>query len=181
VAIKKQTRQQSDIEHYLLRELSVLKNVQHSSIMGYVGAWNQMDGENGGENAVYIVTEYCQGGDLLNLILSTHPLGWRFRIRVALELTSALLHLHDKNIIHRDIKSSNILLDHNFTCKITDFGMARVIPGNKSEPRRWRDIHTNDRNIFNRFICHGQHDYMWNKRIHGSGELHAQIFFRILI
>ena len=134
VAVKKQTRQGDNIEEYLLRELSVLKHVQHSSIMGYIGAWNEVNDD--GNNAVYIVTEYCQGGDLLNLLLSPHELGWKFRIKIALELSSALLHLHDKNIIHRDIKSSNILLDHQWVGKITDFGMAREITGDRRSPRK---------------------------------------------
>jgi serine/threonine protein kinase len=76
--------------------------------------------------ALYIVTEFCQNGDLLsNLLDSEKTLGWRFRIKIALEAASALNYLHENNFIHRDIKSSNILLDQNWVCKISDFGMTR--------------------------------------------------------
>lgn len=128
VAIKKQTRVGSTIEQYLLRELAVLKHVQHRNLMGYIGAWNEVNDNSDGLCAVYIVTEYCRGGDLLNVLLSNSQLGWNFRIKIATEASSALKHLTDRNIIHRDIKSSNVLLDHNWTCKITDFGMAREVP-----------------------------------------------------
>ncbi len=75
---------------------------------------------------MYIVTEYCQNGDLLRILLDMDKtLGWRFRIKIALEAASALHYLHENNFIHRDIKSSNILLDQNWVCKISDFGMTR--------------------------------------------------------
>lgn len=75
---------------------------------------------------MYIVTEYCQNGDLLRILLDMDKtLGWRFRIKIALDAASALHYLHENNFIHRDIKSSNILLDQNWVCKISDFGMTR--------------------------------------------------------
>jgi len=103
--------------------------------MGYIGAWNEVNENGCGLNAVYIVTEFCQGGDLTHLLISKNELGWKFRIKIAMELASALVHLHGKKIIHRDIKSSNILLDHNWNSKITDFGMAREVPGEKGAIR----------------------------------------------
>eukprot|EP01041_Mallomonas_annulata_P012157 gene12157-25510_t len=133
VAVKKQSRQGNSIEQYLLRELTVLKYVHHTNLMGYIGAWNEVSITNNGSCAVYIVTEFCQGGDLLNLLLSPHELNWRFRVRLAMEASSALLHLHEHCILHRDIKSSNVLLDHAWTCKITDFGMARELPDDDND------------------------------------------------
>jgi serine/threonine protein kinase len=68
-----------------------------------------------------------QGGDLLELLKTNHPLGWKFRVKIALDIANALKYLHRLNLIHRDIKSSNMLLDHNWTCKLSDFGMAREL------------------------------------------------------
>jgi serine/threonine protein kinase len=78
--------------------------------------------------ALYIITEYCQGGDLLPLLEnSAVPLGWKFRVKLALQASAAIHYLHDNNFIHRDVKSQNFLLDHNWVVKLTDFGMSRVV------------------------------------------------------
>ena len=134
----------------MLQELTVLKNLKdadHQNIISYVGACNQiLTGEN--PYALYIITEYCQNGDVETLLLKSDPLielGWKFRVKLALEAASAVRYLHDNHFIHRDIKSSNLLLSDNWTLKLTDFGMSRVVA----------DPYTNSRMT----IC-GTHEYM---------------------
>ena len=58
---------------------------------------------------------------------SPRPLGLKFLCKIALGCLDALSYLHKKKIIHRDIKSENILLDANFVPKLSDFGMARAV------------------------------------------------------
>lgn len=72
----------------------------------------------------------------MELLQSDQPLGWRFRMRIACECASALKYLHGLNLIHRDVKSSNILLDHNWTCKLSDFGMAREYSSDETNSAR---------------------------------------------
>jgi serine/threonine protein kinase len=82
-----------------------------------------------GKYVLYIITEYCQGGDLLSLLLEngSKSLSWKFRLKLALDAALAKHHLHAKNFIHRDIKSENFLIDKNYRCKLTDFGLSREV------------------------------------------------------
>lgn len=59
VAVKKQTREGKGLDIYLLRELAVLKNMQHQNLVGYIGACNELSDTSARLNALYIVTEYC--------------------------------------------------------------------------------------------------------------------------
>ena len=96
------------MENYLQRELIVLRNLKNHSqenIVAYIGACNQVGTTD--PHALYIITEYCQGGELLGLLMNkTVELGWKFRVKLALQALSAVHYLHENNIIHRDIKSS---------------------------------------------------------------------------
>lgn len=59
------------------------------------------------------------------------PLSWRLRFRIAAEIATALLFLHQSKpepLVHRDLKPANILLDRNFVSKISDVGLARLVP-----------------------------------------------------
>ena len=60
------------------------------------------------------------------------PLDWNARMKIALGAGRALAYLHEDSspcVIHRDFKSSNILLEHDFTPKVSDFGLARTARG----------------------------------------------------
>ena len=137
VAIKKQIRDQKDLDDYLLRELAVLKNINHANLVAYIGAWNESNQKGVlQQNTLYIVTEYCQGGDLQELLLSNTLLSWGFRFKMAHDTISGLVYLHSHHLIHRDIKSPNILLDKNWTCKISDFGMAKTFEGGTDHTKK---------------------------------------------
>jgi serine/threonine protein kinase len=96
-------------DKYLLQELSILNRLRvtpHSNIIIYFGAHDEVS-TNGGLHAMYIVLQYCQGGDLLQLIIDHSKfLSWKFRIQLACQAMSAIVHIHKQNILHRDIKSS---------------------------------------------------------------------------
>lgn len=74
-----------------------------------------------------IVTEYMSNGTLHQLLhFSTTPPSWRKRVEIALKVAKGLSFLHESNpsIVHRDIKSANILFDENWDVKLADFGLA---------------------------------------------------------
>ncbi|KAL6550673.1 hypothetical protein OROMI_021161 [Orobanche minor] len=83
----------------------------------------------------HLVYEYCENGDLKKRLHSTQainypPLSWQRRIRITIQVASALLHMHreaDPKRIHNDIKPENILLDHNFNAKVSDFGLVTIM------------------------------------------------------
>jgi len=82
----------------------------------------------GEENDLYyIVMEYVDGQTLKQYIQQNTPLRVEEALEIMKQLTSAISHAHHNHIIHRDIKPHNILIDHNGTVKITDFGIAMAL------------------------------------------------------
>lgn len=111
----------------------MLKNLRNSDqqfLVTYIGAYTEESQEKDCPHLLYIITEYCQGGELLKLITDPKKfpeLGWKLRVKLAFQASSAVHHLHELNFIHRDIKSENFLLDGEWNCKLTDFGLSREI------------------------------------------------------
>ncbi|XP_061154091.1 serine/threonine-protein kinase Nek1 isoform X2 [Syngnathus typhle] len=104
------------------KEVAVLANMSHPNIVQYKESF-----EEGG--CLYIVMDYCEGGDLFKKINSQRGvlfpeeqiLDWFVQICLALK------HIHDRKILHRDIKSQNIFLTKDGTVQLGDFGIARVL------------------------------------------------------
>ncbi|KPP62356.1 serine/threonine-protein kinase Nek1-like, partial [Scleropages formosus] len=104
------------------KEVAVLANMSHPNIVKYKESF-----EEGG--CLYIVMDYCEGGDLFKrinaqkgvLFPEDQILDWFVQICLALK------HVHDRKILHRDIKSQNIFLAQDGTIQLGDFGIARVL------------------------------------------------------
>ncbi|KAK1372940.1 hypothetical protein POM88_000324 [Heracleum sosnowskyi] len=76
-----------------------------------------------------IVTEFLPRGSLFRLLQrSTSRIDWRRRIHMALDIARGVNYLHHCSppIVHRDLKSSNLLVDKNWTVKVGDFGLSRL-------------------------------------------------------
>jgi serine/threonine-protein kinase len=79
------------------------------------------------DNIYYIVMEYVDGQTLKQYIQQYSPLQVEEAIGIMRQLTSAIAHAHQNNIVHRDIKPHNILVDRDGKVKITDFGIAMAL------------------------------------------------------
>uniref|UniRef100_A0A8D3D228 non-specific serine/threonine protein kinase n=1 Tax=Scophthalmus maximus TaxID=52904 RepID=A0A8D3D228_SCOMX len=104
------------------KEVAVLAKMSHPNIVQYKESF-----EEGG--CLYIVMDYCEGGDLFRKINSQK--GVLFKEEQILDwfvqICLALKHVHDRKILHRDIKSQNIFLTKDGTVQLGDFGIARVL------------------------------------------------------
>lgn len=76
---------------------------------------------------IVIAFEYMPGSlyNLLHLKKAAVPLSTEVKMRIARDVAKAFFYMHSLGIVHRDIKSHNILVDENFNIKICDFGLAR--------------------------------------------------------
>lgn len=139
VAVKKQRSpvdgSDETMAKYLALELKVLQFCDHPHILKYIGCCVENDECEDDEKpmcATWIVTEYVACGDLLRLLEDrTASVEWYLRLRMARELAEALAYLHSRNIMHRDVKSSNVLLDGSWHVKLGDFGMATEAPNGR--------------------------------------------------
>lgn len=81
-----------------------------------------------------LVYEYMNNGSLEDRLLrrgNTPPIPWRLRFKIAAEIVTGLCFLHQAKpepLVHRDLKPANILLDRNYVSKISDVGLARLVP-----------------------------------------------------
>ncbi|CAN8235229.1 unnamed protein product [Cochlearia groenlandica] len=107
------------------QEIEVLSSMRHPNMVILLGACPEYG---------CLVYEYMENGTLEDRLFckdNTPPLSWRARFIIASEIATGLLFLHQakpKPLVHRDLKPANILLDKHFTSKISDVGIARLVP-----------------------------------------------------
>lgn len=121
VAIKELYLMQSDInaksKRDLLREATTMQRLDSVYIVKFLGVCIQPD-------CVSLVMEYMSKGNLFNYMHNVDVMPWTFRYTIALDVTQGLNYLHANKILHRDLKSPNVLLNHTFNAKLCDFGLA---------------------------------------------------------
>ncbi|XP_064973777.1 serine/threonine-protein kinase PCRK1-like isoform X1 [Musa acuminata AAA Group] len=130
IAVKQLNRKGLQGHKEWLTEVNVLGVLEHPNLVKLVGYCAE-DDERGIQRL--LVYEYMPNGSVEDhlSVLSRTTLSWSMRLRVALDAARGLTHLHEEmdfQIIFRDFKASNILLDEDWNAKLSDFGLARQGP-----------------------------------------------------
>ncbi|CAH9060719.1 unnamed protein product [Cuscuta epithymum] len=123
VAIKRLKPQDADGVENVMNEIKLLSSVSHPNLVRLLGCCLENDEQ-------ILVYEYMPNGTLSHHLHGKQRSGlpWLIRLNIATETAHAIAHLHSSMnppIYHRDIKSTNILLDFSYKCKIADFGLSR--------------------------------------------------------
>ncbi|EPS95171.1 hypothetical protein FOMPIDRAFT_1025916 [Fomitopsis schrenkii] len=117
-----------------IKELKLLGDFNHPNIVKFLGVSIP---ENTKETPVMIVSELCSNGDLFDYVRNVNPPSLYRVLSIMLDIAHGLAYLHARkpSIIHRDCKSSNILITSRGVAKITDFGLAKVKQSTRSMVR----------------------------------------------
>lgn len=102
------------------QEVSILKRFRHPNV---IKLYEEFDTP----GRKILVTELCAGGDLLNYVRKRRRLKEDYAKYIFQQIIEGLIHIHQKGVLHRDIKLDNILLDGKGTIKIADFGVSHII------------------------------------------------------
>ena len=118
-AVKVLKKSEQDME-LLLREVEILSKLSHPNIMQIYEVFQD-------KTSFYIVSEYCKGGELFDILSKKGSLSATETAHIIKQVLSAICYSHKNNIVHRDLKPENILLDDNtkeMLIKIIDWGCA---------------------------------------------------------
>ncbi|XP_077231320.1 serine/threonine-protein kinase STY46-like [Tasmannia lanceolata] len=122
VAIKvlKPERVNVDMQREFAQEIYIMRKVRHKNIVQFIGACTKPP-------SLCIIIEYMSGGSVYDFL---HKQKGVFKLpsllKVAIDVSKGMNYLHQNNIIHRDLKAANLLMDENEVVKVADFGVARV-------------------------------------------------------
>ncbi|KAG7270516.1 hypothetical protein CRUP_026408 [Coryphaenoides rupestris] len=121
VAIKIVDKTQLDDENLkkIFREVQIMKMLRHPHI---IRLYQVMETE----RMIYLVTEYASGGEIFDHLVAHGRMAEKDARKKFKQIVAAVHFCHCRNIVHRDLKAENLLLDHNLNIKIADFGFSNL-------------------------------------------------------
>nr|XP_011468704.1 PREDICTED: wall-associated receptor kinase-like 22 [Fragaria vesca subsp. vesca] len=126
VAIKKSEIVDEEKRSEFINELVILSQINHRNVVRVLGCCLETE-------VPFLVYEFIPNGTLSQYIaeqIKEFQLTWKMRLQIATEIAGALSYLHSAAsfpIYHRDIKSTNILLDEKYSAKLVDFGTSKLV------------------------------------------------------
>ncbi|KAL7271838.1 ATP binding [Rhizina undulata] len=123
---KEDSRKKSMVDA-LQREIQLLKELQHPNIVQYLGSSSE-------DNCLNIFLEYVPGGSVAALLNNYGPQKEPLIRNFVRQILTGLAYLHNKDIIHRDIKGANVLVDNKGGIKISDFGISKKVESGSHRP-----------------------------------------------
>ncbi|KAL2651425.1 hypothetical protein R1flu_019553 [Riccia fluitans] len=125
VAIKRLSQYARQGEREFMAEVKIISQLRHRNLVQLLGWCYEKD-------ELVLVYEYMPNGDLDDLIFADNPkteLSWKQRYNIFCGVATALVYLHEEweqRVVHRDVKTSNVMLDRNLNARVGDFGLARL-------------------------------------------------------
>ncbi|XP_061355557.1 serine/threonine-protein kinase STY8-like isoform X1 [Gastrolobium bilobum] len=109
------------LEDEFSQEVAILRQVNHNNVVRFIGACTKSP-------HLFIVTEYMPGGSLYDYLHKSHNVLELSRLlNIVIDVSKGMEYLHRNNIIHRDLKTANLLMDTHNVVKVADFGVARFL------------------------------------------------------
>ncbi|KAI5559281.1 hypothetical protein BDE02_17G099400 [Populus trichocarpa] len=126
VAVKRLYENNMRRAEQFMNEIEILAHLRHKNLVILYGCTTRHSHE------LLLVYEYIPNGTVADHLHGRQSnsglLTWPVRLSIAIETASALAYLHTSDVIHRDVKTTNILLDNDFHVKVADFGLSRLFP-----------------------------------------------------